>query len=72
MYLFDSWPSDLPLIETTAGRGVDTLHLGQLPVPHLCVQEILKGQLLVLIVNVVPQLHLGGAKSHDTGDRRQR
>jgi len=48
-----------PVMETVAGHSVGSLRLAHVRVSHLLVQEVLQGQILLLVVDVVPQLHLG-------------
>ena len=60
MYLFDGWSFNLPVFETLAGQGVGPLHLGHACVPHLLVHEALQGQILILVFDFIPQVHLGG------------
>lgn len=67
LYLLNDWPSVFPLVEAVTGQRVETLHLAQLHVSHLLVQDVLKSQLLVFIVYMIPHLHLGEGgegKSH--------
>lgn len=63
-YLLDDWPSVFPLVQAVTGQRVDALHLARLQVSHLLVQEVLKSQLLILVLYVIHRLHLGEGKSH--------
>lgn len=58
-HLFADRPLVFLVLEAAAGQRVDALGLAQLHVLHLCVQEALKGQLLVVIVYRGRCLHLG-------------
>lgn len=58
-HLFADRPLVFPVLEAAAGQRVDAVGLAQLHVLHLCVQEALKGQLLVFIVYRGRCLHLG-------------
>lgn len=68
-YLFYDGPPVLPLLETVACHGVDSLRVARIKLSHLLIQEALKRQLLIFILDVVLGLHLaeggrGREKSH--------
>lgn len=75
LYLFYDGPSVLPLLEAVARHGVDSLRVARIKLSHLLVQEALKRQLLIFVLDVVPCLHLAegaeGGRNHTSGDPRQ-
>lgn len=75
LYLFYDGPPVLPLLETVARHGVDSLRAARIKPSHLLVQEALKRQLLIFVLDVVLRLHLAeggeGERNHTPGDPRQ-
>lgn len=57
-YLFNKGPLVPPLTEAATGQHVDGLGSTQLMEAHLLVQKVLKGELLVFIVDVIHHLYL--------------
>lgn len=74
-YLCYDGPPVLPVLEAVARHSVDSLRVARIKLSHLLVQEALKRQLLIFVLDVVPRLHLAeggeGGRSHTSADPRQ-